>query len=375
MEKINNLGGIYMAFEQANVNYATEYAGELRSVYPYVSYFVDIFNNPDSQRYKPVNANTVMIPALTAKGARDRKRGEFGGDKKIRNVNNEWFPFTLDMEREWDTTLDPTDIKQSGATLSVANATKTFVEQQKIPEMDAYVAYKINKLANELKDKGATVDTTAVNKDNVLELWDGYMKTLANGRVRKENVRAYATPTFLKTLKNAGGIMRFIENGESGGTMLNRNIKGLDEILIKEVPEEIMQTSFDFTEGWEKGGEAKQINLIIVDLTAVFCPILYDVAQTQAPCALTANNWYYYEAYSYGLGIHKTRAKGIIINVAGESQVNALSALSLDEENIKDDEESLERYTNDELKAMLDIQGIEYNSKATKSELIALLQV
>lgn len=359
-----------MAFEQAGVNYATEYAEDLRNVYPYVSYFVDIFNSAESKRFKPVNANTVMIPALTAKGARDRKRGEFGGEKKVRNVNNEWFPFTLDMEREWDTTLDPTDINQSGASLSVANATKTFMEQQKIPEMDAYVAYKINKLANDFKGKGATVDTTAVSKDNVLELWDGYMTTLANGRVRKENVRAYATPTFLKELKNAGGIMRFIENGESGGTMLNRNIKGLDEIVIKEVPEAIMQTSFNFTEGWEKGEDAKQINLIIVDLTAMFCPILYDVAQTQAPCALTANNWYYYEAYSYGLGAHKTRATGIIVNVTNASE---LSALSLEKENIED-EADLESYTNDELKAMLDIRGIEYNSKATKNELIALLQ-
>ncbi|WP_279166638.1 hypothetical protein [Thomasclavelia cocleata] len=357
-----------MAFEKTSVNYATEYSGELRNVYPYVSYFSDIFNSAESQRFKPVNGNTVMIPSLTAKGARDRKRGEFGGDKKVRNVNNEWFPFTLDMEREWDTTLDPADIKQSNATLAVANATKTFVEQQKIPEMDAYVAYKINKLANDYSANGATVDTTAVNKENVLEVWDGYMRKLANGRVRKENVRAYATPTFMKTLKNAGGIMRFIENGESGGTMLNRNIKGLDEITIKEVPEDIMQTAFNFTEGWKKGAGAKQINLIIIDLTAAFCPILYDVSQTQAPCALTANNWYYYEAYSYGLGVHKTRATGIIVNVAGgESQINTLS---LDEDAV-----DLQSLTNDELKAMLDIRGIEYNSKATKSELIALLEV
>lgn len=303
-----------MAFEKQNVNYAQEYSKELRNVYPYISYFSEIYNSPDSQQFRPATGNKVYIPSVTAAGARNRTRGEFGGEKKTRKVNNDWDVFTLDMEREWDTTLDPNDITQTGGVLAVANATKAFVEQQKIPEMDAYAAQKMYSLAN----TNSTLDTTALTASNVLSVWDGYLKKLKNARVRKENLLAYATPTFMELLKQSSGVTRFIETGTNTGTMLNRDIDGLDKVNIKEVPEDIMQSAFDFTEGWVKGASAKQINLILVDKTAVFAPILYQTAMTQAPSALTANNWYYYEAYSYGLGIHKTRTQGLLVNAVGE---------------------------------------------------------
>lgn len=305
-----------MAFEQANVNYAAEYSAELRNAYPYLSYFSELYGSPESQRFRPGMGSTVYIPSLTAKGARARTRGEFGGSKKERNVNNEWQAFTLEMEREWDTTLDPNDITQTGGALAVANATKTFVEQQKIPEMDAYAASKLYALAS----SGSTLDETAITSTNVLTVWDGYLKRLKNARVRKENLLAYATPTFMESLKGASGITRFVETGSGTGTMINRDVDGLDKVQIKEVPEDIMQSAFDFSEGWAKGGDAKQINLILVDKTAVFAPVLYQVSMTQAPSALTANNWYYYEAYSYGLGIHKTRTAGLLVNAAAASE-------------------------------------------------------
>ena len=299
-----------MAFEQAGVNYAAEYSSELRNAYPYLSYFSALFNSAESQRNRPGMGTTIYIPSLEAKGARNRVRGTFGGEKKVRNVNIEWQPFQLEMEREWDTALDPNDITQTGGALAVANATKTFIEQQKIPEMDAYVAQKSHALAaaNDM------LDETAIGATTVLSTWDGYMKKLANARVRKEHLLAYATPSFMEALKNSSGITRFIETGNGSGTMINRDIEGLDKVRIQEVPEDIMMSAFDFTEGWTPDAGAKQVNLILMDTTAVFAPILYQTAMTQAPSALTANNWYYYEAYSYGMGIHKTRTSGLLVN-------------------------------------------------------------
>ena len=56
-----------MPFVQAPVNYAVDYARELANAYPYLSYFNEIWNGPNSNRYKPVNGKTIMIPSMTTR--------------------------------------------------------------------------------------------------------------------------------------------------------------------------------------------------------------------------------------------------------------------------------------------------------------------
>lgn len=301
-----------MAFEQTAVNYAAEYFTGLRGAFPYYNYFTEIYMSPESANYKTIlgSANEVKIPSLTVKGAQDRTRGTFGGTH-TRNVNNEWKTFKLEMERRWDTTLDPLDISQTSQALAVANATKVFNEQQMLPEMAAYAAQKMYSLAS----TNSTLDETALTKDNILETWDDYIAQMQNARCQMKNIIAYVTPTTLKALKNADSLTRLVSTANEV-TDINRIPNRLDGIPVKPVSEDIMQSAFTFTEGWVKGGSAKQINLILVDLTAVFAPILFNTAMTQAPEATTENNWYLYIAYAYGMGMHDERKGGLIVNAA-----------------------------------------------------------
>ena len=111
------------------------------------------------------------------------------------------------------------------------------------------------------------------------------------------------------------GITRFLNVGE-GIQGADRNIARLDGVNIREVPEDIMQSSFVFTEGWVPASGAKQINLILVDPEAVAAPVKYEVAMMGEPTAQSKGKYLYYERYYYGAFKLNNRAGGIIVNAA-----------------------------------------------------------
>ena len=121
-----------MAFEQLGLNYAVEYSAALANAYPYLSYFSQIWNGPNSNTYKPVRAKTVMIPSLDVSGARAANRDQITGQFN-RNFNDAMQACEMSMDREWDTLIDPMDMEQDRA-VTVANITKTFTEFQKVPK-------------------------------------------------------------------------------------------------------------------------------------------------------------------------------------------------------------------------------------------------
>lgn len=119
-------------FVQQPINYAVDYARELANAYPYLSYFSEIYAGPNSNKYKPVNGKTVMIPSMTVSGARAVNRDTISGVFN-RNFNNEYQPMEMRMDREWDTLVDPMDIQETNMVVTIANITKTFNEFQKVP--------------------------------------------------------------------------------------------------------------------------------------------------------------------------------------------------------------------------------------------------
>lgn len=124
-------------FTQQPINYAVDYARELANAYPYLSYFPELWGSPNNTKYKPVNGKTVMIPSMTVSGARAVDRDQIDG-KFNRNFNNELQPVTMQMDREWDTLIDPMDIQQSNQVATIANITQTFNQFQKVPKFWAF---------------------------------------------------------------------------------------------------------------------------------------------------------------------------------------------------------------------------------------------
>ena len=312
-----------MGFVQTNVNYASEYARALAQAYPYLSYFAAIWASENSNRYKPGMGKTMYIPTVETSGAVDVNRNSINGTFN-RNWNNQWQAVELQMDREWDTLIDPMDIDESGDVATIANITRAFVEFQKIPEMDAFIASKLAEFASAF----GGVSTESLTSATILTEWDKAMEYMTDQRINRDRLIAYMTPGTYKLLKQATGLTRFIEVTD-GIRNVDRNVASLDGIRIVEVPSDMMKTAYTFTEGWAVGSSAQQINFVIVDPMAVAAPVKYETAMMSAPTAQSKGKYLYYERYYYGAFILNQRQAGVYAHLGAAPSLGTLTVTSV----------------------------------------------
>ena len=289
----------------AQMNYAAQYGRELANAYPYLSYFGDLWNAGESQRFKPLQGKTVYIPSMSTTGAKAVNRDAIDG-AFTRNFDINWEAKTLVMDREWDTLIDPLDMMETNEVATIANVTQTFNQFQKIPEQDAYMA---SKLAGFAAEHGGIVTTTP-DASNILTLWDNALAYMTDQRVNRDRLRCKVIPSVYKLLKEATGLTRFVETG-AGIQNVDRNIARLDGVLIQEVPSDMMKTAYDFTVGFAPADGAAQINMLFYDSMAIAAPVIYDTSMISAPTAQSKGKYLYYERYYYDVFILSQRQAGV----------------------------------------------------------------
>ena len=245
---------------------------------------------------------TPSVPAYTA----PRITGAFS-----RNWNNSYQPVTLQMDREWDTVVDPMDMDETNAAATIANITRSFTEQQKVPEMDAYAASKLYSFAD-----SAQIDTTTLNVNNIATRWETWLAAMQNMRVPRDRIVAYMTPQTFGWMKMASGFNRNLDVAGDGDKVANRYMSRLDGVTIHLVPEDMMKTAYVFTEGWAVASGAKQINAILVDPECVAAPVKYETSMMSAPTAQSKGKYLYYERYYYDVIKLTGLAGGIYIAAA-----------------------------------------------------------
>lgn len=307
-----------MAFTQLDLNYATEYSKAMANAYPYWSYFSDLYGSPNSATYKPIGGKAVAVQSMTVSGARDVNRDQITGVFN-RNFNTQQQVLTMRMDREWDTLADPMDI-QEDPIVNIANITKTFNEFQKVPEMDAYAAFRLAEAATGF----GGVDSATLTADNILATWDSYLAYMVNQRVPRDRIRCKMTPDAYKLLKEAAGITRFVE-ADTGIRNIDRNVGKLDGVVIMEVPKDIMMSKYDFTDGWAATNDAKQLNILMFDPIAIAAPVVYDTSMMSAPSAQTKGKWLYYERYYYDVFALNQRLPGIFVNIASAPALGTIT--------------------------------------------------
>ena len=311
-----------MAFTKVNVNYAAEYSQALAQAYPYLSYFAAIWASDNSNRYKPGMGKTMYIPSVETSGAKDVNRDQITGTFN-RNWNNELQAVTLQMDREWDTLVDPMDIDETNGVATIANITRAFVEFQKIPEMDAFLASKLAEFASNF----GGVSTQSLTSSTILTEWDNALEYMTNQRVNRDRLVAYMTPGTYKLLKQATGLTRFIEV-TNGIRDVDRNVARLDGVTVVEVPSDLMKTAYTFTEGWSIADGAAQINFMLVDPMAVAAPIKYETALMSEPTAQSKGKYLYYERYYYGAFVLNQRQAGVYAHLGSAPTAGTLTVTS-----------------------------------------------
>lgn len=268
------------------LNYAQQYSAELAQAYPYVLYSGALWNNENSRKYRIVDAKTIQIPSISVGGRTNGDRDTIGGF--TRNFNNSWETKTLKNHRTWETLVHPKDIQETNQVVSIANITRVMNEEEKFPEMDAYIFSTIFNLRNDLEAITALEEDLTVA--NILDKFDDMMDKMDEARVPAAG-RVLYCDTFTKTLiTKAISIVR-----SNGDKKLVRDVERLEDVEIVSVPTDLFYTKYTFNNGFEKDGEAKSIKMLLLHPSAILPVVSYEFAQLQAPSAMSKGKYVYFE--------------------------------------------------------------------------------
>lgn len=270
----------------AALNYAEQYSRELAQAYPNVLNFGRLWSTKNTSKYKIIDSKTIKIPTISTKGRVAGNRDTIGSF--TRNFDNAWETKTLENHRQWQTLVHPQDVNQTNMVASIANVTRVMNEEQKFPEMDAYLISKLYALKN--AKETINPESSELTVDTILSKFDVLMDKMDEARVPQAG-RILYVDTFTKTLiDNAIAISR-----ANGATGITRAVTRLEEVDVISVPSFLMKTEYTFTEGYQADGGAKDIAMLLVHPSAVLPVVSYEFAQMQAPSALTQGKYVYFE--------------------------------------------------------------------------------
>lgn len=270
----------------AALNYAQQYAKELAQAYPYVLYSGALWNTENSNKYKIIDAKTIQIPVISVGGRTNGNRETIGSF--TRNFDNTWETKTLKNHRTWQTLVHPKDIDETNQVASIANITKVMNEEEKFPEMDAYMFSNIYKLRND--QKAITPLAEELTVSNILDKFDEMMDAMDEARVPHSGRILYCD-TFTKTLiTKAIAIVR-----SNAQKTIVRDVERLEEVTIISVPTDLLKTAYTFNNGFEADGEAKDIKMLLVHPSSILPIVSYSFAQLESPSAMSQGKYVYFE--------------------------------------------------------------------------------
>lgn len=294
----------------AVLNYAELYLQALQQKFTKGLSFNALYNSPNNANIKFVNAKTIQIPRITVGGFLDVNRDAVGSF--TRRADNDFETKTIEHDREFRTLVDPMDIDETNMALTIANITRVFNDEQKIPEMDKYAA---SKLYAEFVQYGGTADVTVVTAANVLSVFDDFMEEMDDAEVPQDGRILYVTPQINKILKQAQELQRQLNVAGRSGQDVSRSIYSLDDVSITVVPSSRMKTVYNFTDGAVVDVSAKQINMILVHPATVITPQKYEFVSLDNPTAASGGKYLYYERKYWDLFVIEKKVPGIAMNV------------------------------------------------------------
>ena len=289
----------------APLNYAELYLQALQQKFSAGLHFNELYNTPNNSQIRFVNANTVQIPRIDVGGMVDVDRDNVGSYS--RKVDNSWETKVLGHDREFSTLVDPNDVDETNMAVTIANITNVFNDEQKIPEMDKYMA---SKLFSEFESFGQSAITDALDAQVVLNIYDDLMEQMDDDEVPQEGRILYVTPAVNKLLKQAEQLTRYIQVTSNPGNVA-RSVRSLDDVTIKVVPSARMKTLYDFTEGAVVDPAALQINMILIHPRSIIAPQKYDFVDLAPPSATTRGKYFYYERKYWDVFAIERKIKGI----------------------------------------------------------------
>lgn len=292
-------------------NYAEQFEQALHQKYAKELASVDLFNS--NPQVKFINAQTIKLPNITVSGYKDHNRQTIGFNSGT--ISNDWEPKKLEHDRDIEFAIDPMDVDETNLVVSIANVQNTLETEQGIPEKDCYVFSKLYTEAGKYAANGATIDTTTLTAENILQKFDDAMEKIDEAGVPSEGRILYVTPAVNKLFKQAKDIQRVLGvNGSNGD--VKRSIYSLDDVKIKQVQSARMKSQYNFTNGCVATDEAKQMNFILIHPSCEVAREKYSYIKVFTPGhdSRTADNYLLQSRFYMDAFLIKNKAAGIFIN-------------------------------------------------------------
>lgn len=357
------------------INYAEKYQqAVIDGFYPTDLYSSALWQSPSNNQINFLDAKHIKVPRLQIlSGRKDRARRTV--TTPAANYSLDYDVYELTNDRYWSTLVDPLDVDETNQVVSMANITKQYNQDSKIPEKDREMFSKLFDQRQKINvdeglEENAGIHTESLDASNALKAYDQMMRNLDLARVPAQGRILYTDTATYYLLKEAEAVNRTIVVGDAQN--INRTVRSLDEVTVVAVPEDLFQTKFDFTDGSKEVDDAKQIKMMLIWNGSQIAPEKYSWAGFDAPSAATSGNYLYYEQSYDDVLLLKPKFRGVEFFIADKSAADSTG--SGRKETAKNDAKPNKNNTVEEIKAYLTKQNIDFAGKNTKDELLALVK-
>lgn len=358
------------------INYADKYQeAVIDGFYPNVLYSSALWQSPSNKTINFLDAKHIKVPRLSIlSGRQNRERRTI--TQPAANYSLDYDVYELTNERYWSTLVDPSDIDESNQLLSIANITRQYNLDSKMPEKDREMFSKLfsqRQAANtsEGLDQNTGIHSESLDATNVLHAYDQMMRNFDRARIPVQGRILYVDTGTYYMLKEAEAVNRTIIVGDPQN--INRSVRSLDEVTVVAVPEDLFQTKFDFTNGSKTVTDAKQIKMMLIYNGVQISPEKYDFVGLDAPAAANSGNWLYYEQSYDDVLLLKPKFRGVEFFIA-EKDADGSANPSERTKTVEADAKPNANNTVEEIKAYLDKKSIDYTGKTKKEDLLALVK-
>ncbi|CAH0419274.1 hypothetical protein [Periweissella ghanensis] len=208
--------------------------------------------------------------------------GTASNDKKV---------YTMGQDRDVEFYIDAQDVDETNQDLAVGNISKTFIEENAQPEIDAY------RFATMVKGAGTTV-TETLTVDNVYtQLKSALLPVRKYGA---QNIVGFVSSEVMDALERSKEFTRSITNQNVGTTALESRITSLDGVQLIEVWDaDRFKTAYDFSNGFKPTAAANDINFVFVAKQAVIPIVKENAIYLFAPGQVGQGDGYLYQNRLY----------------------------------------------------------------------------
>ena len=285
-----------------SINYITKHEGQFEKRLMQGS-LTSILETP---RVNWLGARSFELPTISVTGYKTHTRSKGYNAGTVSNDKN---VYTLGFDRDVEFFVDTADVDETNQELSAANISNTFISEHATPEVDAY---RFSKIATAAINGNHFKKEDSITPENVYSILKAAI--LPMRKFGASNLVMYVSSEVMDALERSKDFTRSIATTSPQG--IDTRVTSLDGVQLIEVWDDArFKTQFDFTTGFVKAEDGKDINFLIVAKTAVIAKAKFNSIYLFAPGQHTEGDGYLYQNRLYhDLFVLKSQEDGIYVS-------------------------------------------------------------